>query len=268
MQGLLCTIVRAFERLAGGIATLASHRDEVLALRRRLKEEQRDKARVIEEKASVQRECAKASKIAEEAAETADAAREKFVETKKEVVDLQKALEEGKERHKREMSQKASEVARLQKTLLEHKAKVPYYMRHIQLGQNALIAENAGSETEGQDRTAEAPATGAGRGSLGRARSPNPQLELSAGNAHSSAFGCRRQHGRQVVLPQERQQVWGRGFAVADLQGQLHAAQRQVVPVLHTSPLIPGQCRSLRQTCAALVADGRDICRSRMQGSM
>lgn len=129
--------MRAFERLAGGIATLASRRDEILALRRRLKEEQRDKARVAEERARARRECDKAGETTAEAVAAAETAYEKFLAAKKEAAELQRALEEGrerhkreletsKERHKREMDQKTGEVARLQRTLLEHKTKVLY----------------------------------------------------------------------------------------------------------------------------------------------
>lgn len=125
VQGLLCSIACAFERLAGGIATLASHRDEVLSLRRRLKEEQRDKTRVLEDNARAQYELHEASKITDGALKAASTATDLKTAADRKIAKLEGALKEGTERHKIEMAEKSGEITRLQATLLEHKAKVP-----------------------------------------------------------------------------------------------------------------------------------------------
>ena len=123
-QGLLHTIARAFERLAGGISTLASHRDEVLALRRQLKQEQRRVTRVLEDNARVQRDLDEAGQIAQAAVDTADAARDRYTTAKAQIAELQRAVKEDRERHAREVAEKEGELARLKDMLMEHKAKV------------------------------------------------------------------------------------------------------------------------------------------------
>lgn len=126
VQGLLCIIAGAFERLSRGSATLAVHRDEVLSLRRRLKEEQRDKALVLEGNTRVQCERDAVAKLAEDAIEAADTAKKMFTNAKEKIADLQKELQEGKERYTKDIADKSGENTRLQAMLLEHKAKVSY----------------------------------------------------------------------------------------------------------------------------------------------